>query len=330
MTTLTRSHWLRLLITLVIVTVVCVTAGLLIGPQRLHWDAEKLSTESAVILWKIRLPRVLLGLLVGMALGSAGTTFQALLRNPLADPYILGVSGGAALGSVLGVILHMPFLVTALLAFTTSLATMALITWAVGRNGARNTPHTLLLTGVIFNAFAFALIMLVHAVVSMQDAHAILFLLIGSLETVQLGTVALVAMVVIPGVLWLTRQGQAMNALCLGDDTAHSLGIDVARMQRRTFIVASIIIGAVVAVSGLIGFVGLFIPHIVRLIWGSDHRLVVPASGLLGGGFLVLADAIARSVLTQTSLQTELPVGVITALIGGPVFILLLRREMRA
>lgn len=330
MTTLTRAHWLRLLVTLVIVTVVCITAGLLIGPQGLHWNDGKLSAESALILWKIRLPRVLLGLLVGMALGSAGTTFQALLRNPLADPYILGVSGGAALGSVLGVILHMPFLITAVLAFATSLATMALITWAVGRSEARNTPHTLLLTGVIFNAFAFALIMLVHAVVSMQDAHAILFLLIGSLETMQLGTVALVALVVIPGILWLTRQGQAMNALCLGDDTAHSLGIDVTRMQRHTFIVASIIIGAVVAVSGLIGFVGLFIPHIVRLMWGSDHRLVVPASGLLGGGFLVLADAIARSILTHTSLQTELPVGVITALIGGPVFILLLRREMRA
>lgn len=330
MTTLTRSHWVRLLVTLVIVTVVCVTVGLLIGPQGLHWDGGQLSPESAVILWKIRLPRVLLGLLVGMALGSAGTTFQALLRNPLADPYILGVSGGAALGSVLGVILHMPFLITALLAFATSLATMALITWAVGRSEARNTPHTLLLTGVIFNAFAFALIMLVHAVVSMQDAHAILFLLIGSLETVQLGMVALVALVVVPGILWLTRQGQAMNALCLGDDTAHSLGINVVRMQRHTFIVASIIIGAVVAVSGLIGFVGLFIPHIVRLMWGSDHRLVIPASGLLGGGFLVLADAIARSILTHTSLQTELPVGVITALIGGPVFILLLRREMRA
>ncbi len=320
--TLTRSHWLRLIVTLVLVTGGCVVAGLLIGPQGVH--------ANALILWQIRLPRVLLGLLVGMALGSAGTTFQALLRNPLADPYILGVSGGAALGSVLGVILHMPFLVTAFLAFATSLGTMALITWAVGRNGARNTPHTLLLTGVIFNAFAFALIMLVHAVVSMQDAHAILFLLIGSLETVQLGTVALVAVVVIPGIIWLTRQGQAMNALCLGDDTAHSLGIDVVRMQRHTFIVASIVIGAVVAVSGLIGFVGLFIPHIVRLIWGSDHRLVVPASGLLGGGFLVLADALARTILTQSSLQTELPVGVITALIGGPVFIMLLRREMRA
>lgn len=319
---LTQQRWLRLLVMLVIITAMCVAAGLMIGPQGLH--------ANALILWQIRLPRVLLGLLVGMALGSAGTTFQALLRNPLADPYILGVSGGAALGSVLGVILHMPILITTLLAFSTSLATMALITWAVGRNTSRDTPHTLLLTGVIFNAFAFALIMLVHAIVSMQDAHAILFLLIGSLETVQLSTVGWVALIVIPGLIWLTRQGQAMNALCLGDDTAHSLGIDVTRLQRHTFIVASIMIGAVVAVSGLIGFVGLFIPHIVRLIWGSDHRLVVPASGLLGGGFLVLADALARTILTQTSFQTELPVGVITALIGGPVFIMLLRREMRA
>lgn len=329
MTTLTHNRWRRTMGLLFLMMLLCVALGLIIGPQGLQWEGRHLLPESALILWQVRLPRVLLGLLVGMSLGSAGTTFQALLRNPLADPYILGVSGGAALGSVLGVILHMPFLVTAALAFGSSMATMVLITWAVGRNGARNTPHTLLLTGVIFNAFAFALIMLVHAVVSMHDAHAILFLLIGSLETVQLQTVAWVAAVVIPGIIWLTRQGQAMNALCLGDDTAQSLGINAERLQRRTFIVASIMIGAVVAVSGLIGFVGLFIPHIVRLLWGSDHRLVIPASGLLGGGFLVLADALARTVLTQTSLQTELPVGVITALIGGPVFIILLRRELR-
>lgn len=323
---LTRKRWRYALLLLGLLAAVCVGAGLLIGPQPLVWVRGQLDATSATILWQLRLPRVLMGLLVGMALGAGGTGFQALLRNPLADPYILGVSGGAALGSVLGVILHLPFFVTVLFAFSTSIATMLFISWAAGR---QDSPHTLLLTGVIFNAFTFALIMLIHSMVSLQEAHTILFLLMGSLETIQLGSVAIVAALVVPPIIWLSFRGQALNAISLGTDTARSLGIDHHRLQRHTFIAASVMIGAVVAVSGLIGFVGLFIPHMVRLILGSDHRLVVPASALVGGAFLVLADAAARTMLAGSALQTELPVGVITALVGGPVFVWLLRREMR-
>jgi iron complex transport system permease protein len=311
---------MKWMLSLLLLAALCAGIGLAVGPQAISPDAA-----GDIILWQVRLPRVLLGILVGMALSASGSTFQAILRNPLADPYILGVSGGAALGSVMGVLLHLPFAMMVALAFATSILTMVFLVWAVGRQGS---SQTLLLAGVIFNAFTFAVIMLVHTLVRMEDAHAILFLLIGSLETVSLKTVAVVAMAVLPAIAWLTWHGAALNALCLGSDTAQSVGIDPVRFSRRAFIAASVMIGAVVAVAGLIGFVGLFIPHMVRILLGSDHRLVVPASALVGGGFLVLADSLARSLSGLSLIQTELPVGVITALIGGPVFVWLLRRDM--
>lgn len=320
--------WRYWIILLSLFAATCVIIGLAIGAEPLHWVNGQLTDTSRTILWHLRLPRVLLGLLVGMALGAGGVSFQALLRNPIADPYILGVSGGAALGSVLGVILHLPFVGTILLAFAVSISTMFVITWAVARQEI-TAKHSLLLAGVIFNAFAFALIMLLHATVSIQEAHAILFLLMGSLESVHPSTIGMVAICVLPPIVWLIRRGRELNAISLGADTAASLGVAPKKLERQIFIAASIMIGAVVAVSGLIGFVGLFVPHMVRLTLGSDHRLVLPASALVGGGFLVLADTLARTLLASTVLQTELPVGVITALIGGPVFVWLLRREMR-
>ncbi|PIR21614.1 MAG: hypothetical protein COV45_02410 [Deltaproteobacteria bacterium CG11_big_fil_rev_8_21_14_0_20_47_16] len=323
MSTLSFKKWLIGLGLLAIVAIICMIFGLAVGPQMLQWN----DPTSQIILWQVRLPRVLLGMIVGMALASSGCAFQALLRNPLADPYVLGVSGGAALGSVMGVVLKLPFIITIFCAFGSSIATMLFLVWAVGQ---RQSPHALLLAGVIFNAFAFAVIMLVHTLVRMEDAHAILFLLIGSLETVSLKTVGWISLAVIPSLIWLTRNGAALNAMCLGDETAHSVGINPQRLSIQTFIAASIMIGAVVAVAGLIGFVGLFIPHIVRLLWGSDHRFSIPASALVGGSFLIVADTLARALSAVPQIQTELPVGVITALIGGPVFVWLLRREMTA
>ncbi len=322
------KKWQQTLLVLILLTLACAGLGLMIGAEPLQWSDGHLSDASRTILWQLRLPRVTLGLLVGMALGAGGVSFQALLRNPLADPYILGVSGGAALGSVIGVTLHLPFIGTVALAFAVSISTMLLITWAVARHKT-TAPHSLLLAGVIFNAFAFALIMLLHATVSLQEAHAILFLLMGSLESVHFSTIGMVAVCVLLPIIWLARRGRELNAISLGADTAASLGISPVKLERRIFAATSIMIGAVVAVSGLIGFVGLFIPHMVRLTLGSDHRLVLPASALVGGGFLVLADTLARTLLASSGLQTELPVGVITALIGGPVFVWLLRREMR-
>ncbi len=274
-----------------------------------------------------RLPRIVLGMIAGMALGSGGVAFQALLRNPLADPYILGVSGGAALGSAVGVAANLGFTTAVFCSLVASLVTMFFIYAASGKSAHRNN-HTLLLTGVIFNAFAFALIMLIHTMVTMEQAHEILFMLIGSLETTSWKEIALVGTMALAGFAILFAVAPKMNALSLGEETSKTLGIEPANVRKIIFFAASIMIGAVVSLTGLIGFVGLFIPHAARLLFGSDHRITLPAGALLGGSFMVLADTLARTVLSGGNYQTQLPVGVITALIGGPVFFLLLRKNL--
>lgn len=289
-------------------------------------DAAGSDEKARTILLLARLPRTILAALVGMALASSGGTFQALLRNPLADPFILGVSGGAALGSVLGIGFSLSFELVSVAAFAGAVIAMLSIYAISGARGRRDAT-ALLLTGVIFNAFCFALILFVNAVVTMEQAYQILFLLIGNLEVTDIGTVAVVAAFVLTGFLVLCLLSGRMNLLSQGDDEAKSLGVDIGRLRAAIFFSASLMVGAAVAASGLIGFVGLFIPHAVRLMFGSDHRLLIPASGLLGAAFLVFADAAARTLLMHTGYATQLPVGVITALVGAPLFMLLLRRQ---
>lgn len=307
---------------LALLVIVCLLA-LNIGAE--HASLFSNNSLAHTIIFSTRLPRILLATLVGMALASSGTAFQSLLRNPLADPYILGVSGGAALGSVVGVGLHLPFALVSMVAFITAFFSMLVIYWIASTKG-RLPAHTLLLTGVIFNAFAFALIMLVHSLVTMEQAHEILFLLMGSLELYSFKTIVVVAIFVLIGFTLLIFLSPKMNLMAAGDETAFCLGINIERFRRIIFFSASIMIGAVVSVSGLIGFVGIFIPHILRLVFGPDHRLLIPASGLAGAAFLVAADTLARTVLATGSYQTQIPVGVITALIGGPFFVYVLKR----
>jgi iron complex transport system permease protein len=275
-----------------------------------------------------RLPRILLGVLVGFALSSGGVAFQSLLRNPLADPYILGVSGGAALGSVIAVALGLHFTWVSTFAFAAALLSLLLIYWIAQTRG-RLPVHTLLLTGVIFNAFTFALIMFLNSVVSFEQAHRIWYLMVGSLESESYTKITTVALFVAAGFFTLWWKSGAMNLMATGDESAQYLGLQVNRFRKRIFFAASLMIGAIVSLSGLIGFVGLFIPHMVRLVLGPDHRLLLPASGLFGATFLVLADLLARTLLSASAFQTQLPVGVITALVGGPFFVFLLKRPGR-
>ncbi len=205
-----------------------------------------------------------------------------------------------------------------------------LFIFAIAKTKGRLPTHTLLLTGVIFNAFCFALILFINALVTMEQAYQIIFLLIGNLEVASYGTIALVAFCVMTGFVVLTLFASKMNVLSLGDESAAHLGIDAEKLRIIIFIASSLMVGAAVAVSGLIGFVGLFIPHVVRLIFGADHRLLIPASGFLGASFLVASDTVARSLLMNTGYVTELPVGVITALIGAPFFVFLLKKQQRA
>ena len=292
------------------------------------WSHRRTSVDY-LILFEARLPRVLLASVVGGSLGAVGTAFQALLRNPLASPHILGVSGGAAVAGVAALILgaQATLLGTAavpLAAFAGALASTFLI-HNLARVGGRVHPFSLLLVGVVFNAVCAAVIMLVNALGDFYQSHGVLFWIMGNLSTQSYGLVGTTALYALAGSAWLTLHAQDLNLLSLGDEAALHLGVDVRRATNAVFFGAALMVGAAVAVSGMIGFVGLIVPHVLRLLLGSDHRVLLPASIVGGAIFLVWADTLARTMLGTT----EIPVGVVTAILGGPVFVWLLRRESR-
>ncbi len=283
------------------------------------------------ILLEVRIPRVLLAALLGGALTVAGSVFQALLRNPLADPYVLGVSGGASIGGVLALLVCgasatvVGRLAVPASAFVGALVSLALIE-RVATVGGRMSVHTLLLTGAIFNAFSAALIYFLQSVVSLAELHGIVFYLMGRIPSFALGELAVLGAAVLTTTVALWAMARDYNALSLGEDGARQLGVDVERVKRRTFVLGSLLTALAVSVAGLIGFVGLVVPHVLRLLLGPDHRLLLPTAFLAGAGFLVLADVVARVLVAPN----ELPVGVVTALIGGPFFLYLLRGTARA
>jgi len=283
------------------------------------------------ILFEVRLPRVLLAALIGGALTVAGVVFQALLRNPLADPFVLGVSGGASLGGVVALLLGLGAggswlggATVPLFAFGGALGALVLIEWIATVDG-RLTVYTILLTGAIFNAFSAALIFFIQSVASLQQLHEIVFYLMGRVPSPGLGTLGMQALFVGLTVLALFAMSRDYNAMALGEEGAQQLGVEVERIKRRTFVLGSLLTGLAVSVAGMIGFVGLVVPHILRLLLGPDHRLLLPSAFFGGAAFLVLADLVARMLLAPN----ELPVGVVTALIGGPFFLYLLRRRGR-
>jgi iron complex transport system permease protein len=291
---------------------------------------------NAEILFRARLPRVLLGIAIGGGMAACGVVLQALLRNPLACPQMLGVSGGASLGGILGLIFFPNWLLpiaggllgeiswVPLAAFLGALLSMILV-YSFSLFHGRLHPYHLLLSGVIFNSFVAALIMFLNSIVDFYQAQGLLFWLMGSLSTRAYLTVAFIWAYVILGFLWLWAKGLPLNLITLGEETAMQLGVETAAVQRQIFVASSLMIGAMVSVSGMIGFVGLMIPHVMRLIVGSDHRLLLPASFLAGGIFLAWADTLARILLAPA----EIPVGIVTAFLGGPFFILVLYREGR-
>lgn len=291
---------------------------------------------NAEILFRARLPRVLLGAAIGGGMAACGVVLQALLRNPLACPQMLGVSGGASLGGILGLIFFPNWLLpiaggllgeiswVPLAAFLGALLSMVLV-YRFSLFHGRLHPYHLLLSGVIFNSFIAALIMFLNSIVDFYQAQGLLFWLMGSLSTRAYLTVAFIWAYIVLGFLWLWSKGLSLNLITLGEETAMQLGAETRSLQRQIFIASSLMIGAMVSVSGMIGFVGLMIPHVMRLIVGSDHRLLLPASFLAGGIFLSWADTLARTLLAPA----ELPVGIVTAFFGAPFFLLLLNREGR-
>jgi iron complex transport system permease protein len=287
--------------------------------------AEPLSPDRAILLGA-RLPRVLMGAIVGAVLAAAGAALQALVRNPLAEGGILGISGGGAFGAIIALVLASRFgsadTLVPLFAFGAALISTIAV-YRLAQLEGRLEPFTLLLVGVIFNAFWGAAIMLVNSIVNFYFMHSIIFWLMGSFEAPTYREIAMVTVFGLAGFAILIARARDMNLLSLGDDEAADLGVEVDRVRRTIFFATSVMIGAAVSVSGIISFVGLIVPHIIRLALGADHRLLLPASILGGAAFTVAADLAARVVIAPA----ELPVGAITALCGGPFFIYVLRHE---
>jgi iron complex transport system permease protein len=277
------------------------------------------------IFWKIRLPRVLLAALTGAVLSLGGLVFQALLRNPLAEPYILGVSGGAAIGAILGILSGLArFPWASLAAFSGGMATVGLLllmsSWKTGLG-----KDALLLSGVMINAFCGAVILFLVSVTTDSRLFNILSWLMGDLSLAAMEQVGLLAIVTLLCTIALFGLSHVMNLMLLGRETAQSLGVRLGTMTILLLTVTSLMVGVTVSICGLLGFVGLVMPHLMRLSFGPDHRVLVPACMLSGAAYMILCDLLAR-ILPQ---QGEMPVGVVTAMIGAPAFIILLRRSSR-
>ncbi len=323
---LTRARLASGLAATIVAALAAMAVGLLIGSVAIDFPALVAGDEGArTIFFDLRLPRVLLAAVVGAALAVAGAALQPTLRNPLASPEIIGVSGGAAIAAVLA----LAFLpaggissglvpVAAFLGATAS----SLLVFRLAHVRGRLDPYTQVLVGVTFNTFAAALILLVHAIVDLKRSHSIVFWMMGGIAIEPYPVVALAFVLVAVATLALLREARSLDLLALGDEQARSLGADADAVRRRVFLASSLLVGAVVSLCGIITFAGLVVPHVLRRLLGSDNRLLLPASFFGGAAFLVGCDALARWVAAPA----ELPVGAITALTGAPFFVYLLRR----
>ncbi|MGP0595021.1 FecCD family ABC transporter permease [Nitrospira sp. T9] len=279
---------------------------------------------TTVILLQVRLPRLLLAFFVGGSLAMVGVALQALLRNPLADPFIIGISSGAALGAAIALLFGVGISVLSVsalpvCAFAGALLSLVIM-YRISSVGFGFSIYTLLLAGVVLNAIFSAFIMFLTSVADPNRAFGMYAWLMGSLTGPDYSTLGVLGLYLGMGLVILATQAQSLNLLTLGEETARSLGVEVERVKKLVFVAAALLTGAVVSFSGIIGFVGLIVPHAVRLVLSADHRLLLPAAGFVGGMFLMLADTVARTALSPS----EFPVGVVTALVGGPVFLYLL------
>lgn len=279
--------------------------------------------DSGII--RLRLARILLAVVAGAGLSVAGVIFQALLRNPLAEPYVLGVSSGAGLGAALAIVLGIGVLsawTLPAMAFVGAVGTIFLV-YSLARSAGGAVPvHTLLLSGVIVSAVFGSILMFIVSACRTENLHNVIWWLLGNLQIFDWSLLRVVSIVVICGVVVSILFARDLNVMTLGEEPAAHLGLNVEYTKKLFFLVASLMTGATVAACGLIGFVGLIVPHSVRLLIGPDHRRLVPASALVGAAFLVLTDSFARTVA-----PVEIPIGVVTAFLGGPFFLFLLRRR---
>ncbi len=289
------------------------------------------SAESIIL--QIRLPRIMAGVLVGAALAAAGVLYQGVFKNPMADSYVLGVSAGAAVGASFSILFGVSFVFLGLrlvqvAAFLGALAAMFLV-YNISRVGSRVPVATLLLCGIAVNFFLFAVVGLLE-VVAGDELHSIVFWLIGGFSNVLWKDIWAMLPFIVIGVVVAYFYARDLNLLAMGEETAHHLGVNVERSKQILLVLASMITAAAVSICGLVGFVGLMIPHVTRLIIGPDHRILLPTSTIIGAIFLVICDDLARVVATPFASTLELPVGIITMLFGAPFFIILFKRKKQS
>lgn len=282
------------------------------------------SDPATTILLQIRLPRVVLAFMVGGSLAAVGVVLQALLRNPLADPFVIGVSSGAALGAAVAILFGVGISSLSLsalpfCAFVGALGSLFIV-YRIALLYGGFSIHTLLLAGVVLNAIFSAIIMFLTSVAEPNRIFGMYAWLMGSLTGPDVSVLIVLSLYLVIGIVLVAAHSQSLNLLTLGEESARSLGVDVERVKKIMFVISALITGTVVSFSGLIGFVGLIVPHGIRIVLGADHRLLLPAAGIVGGVFLMIADTIARTLLSPV----EMPVGVVTALVGGPIFLMLL------
>jgi iron complex transport system permease protein len=320
-------------IALLLVLLVMVFLGISIGSTgsgfkavlQSFWGYGQPDATLTTIVWRIRLPRVLLAALVGATLSLGGLVFQALLRNPLAEPYILGISGGSAIGAIIGILMGLSrFPGVSLTAFIGSALTLLLLL-VMSSGQTILKKDTLLLSGVMVNAFCAAIIMFLVSITQDARLHNIIFWLMGDLSLTGMNQVAVLALTLLPCFILLFWHSHSMNLLLMGREMAQSMGVNIKTAMVLLLVATSFMVSATVSHCGLIGFVGLVMPHLLRLLLGPDHRVLVPACVLGGGAYMVFCDLLAR-ILPK---QGEMPAGVITALIGAPLFIYLLKRSSR-
>ncbi len=307
--------------------VIAIVFDHLMEPFGLQLDASYTQQQDAVV-WSIRLPRILLGVMVGSALAVSGAALQGMFRNPLADPALIGVSNGAALGAVLALGLSISVLgrwTTPVFAFVGGML-FALLGYALARQNGRTEVVTLILAGIALNTFAGAGVALVTFVADDAQLRAIIFWSMGSLGGATWRSVLAAAPFVIAGLIASLWWRRPLNLMTLGEREARHLGVETERVRLLVIVFTALMTGASVAVAGVVGFVGLIVPHVIRLVSGPNHRVLLPASALGGAILIVLADLVARTIISPL----ELPLGVLTAFIGGPFLLILMLRTRRA
>jgi len=319
----------RALSVLTLLLIAATAVGLAVGRQRLDFSGLLSDPFARTLFFQLRLPRVLMALLIGASLAVSGAALQALFRNPLADPYTLGVSGGGAFGASVAIGLGLSFRVLGIpfVFFASFLGAMlaVFLVRTIARTGAVTLPGALLLSGVVVNLVSAAAVLTLQYLMDPSGALRILRWMVGSLDVVGIAPIGRMLLLLGPAWLALLALSTQLHLLAIDEDTAGTLGVNVTRCNTAVHMLCSLIVGVTVAAGGAIGFVGLIVPHAVRFLFGEDLRIVLPGSLLMGAAFLVLADALARIALPSG----ELPVGAITGLLGGPAFLWLLRRRQQ-